>query len=184
MRDHRRRQHGHRGSRRPSECMMAIRKVTIESAKCRSGRVLDLVVATRASGLGGVVAKSCPFSRRPPGSPHGTGHRVRREIRGCDTSTVGNRSAGARTPCGACVSNLREPAFLRRELRLRRARVKGLRTHALAKTRSRTWSTNSSMVSCVRRRPASDPSTRISGSASDQRPLPRSRCMSCRISLT
>jgi len=30
-----------------------VRKVTIESAKCRSGRVLDLVVSTRPSGLGG-----------------------------------------------------------------------------------------------------------------------------------
>src|ERR1700723_4429656 len=53
MRDDRRRQHGHRGSQRPSECMMAMRKVTIESAKWRSGRVLDLVVSTRRSGLGG-----------------------------------------------------------------------------------------------------------------------------------
>src|SRR5271170_5085541 len=53
MRDHRRRQHGHRGSQRPSECMTAMRKVTIESAKWRSGRVLDRVVSTRPSGLGG-----------------------------------------------------------------------------------------------------------------------------------
>lgn len=33
--------------------MTAMRKVMIESAKCRPGRVLDLVVSTRSAGLGG-----------------------------------------------------------------------------------------------------------------------------------
>jgi hypothetical protein len=37
MRGHRRRQHEHWGSQRPSECMTAMRKVTIESASLRGG---------------------------------------------------------------------------------------------------------------------------------------------------
>src|SRR5580658_11246361 len=40
--------------------MTAIRKVTSESAKCRSGRALDRVVGTRPSGLGG--KSSCALS--------------------------------------------------------------------------------------------------------------------------
>src|SRR5580692_6888628 len=40
--------------------MTAMRKVMIESAKCRSGRAFDLVVATRSSSLGG--KSSCALS--------------------------------------------------------------------------------------------------------------------------
>src|SRR5919109_175125 len=46
-----RRQNGHRGSQRRSAMATAMRMVTSESAKCRSGRAMERVVGVRFSAL-------------------------------------------------------------------------------------------------------------------------------------